>query len=55
MKKDPLDNNHYVIDSDTAPIVRIIFILARNGKMPTEIGNIITDEKVLVPSEICRK
>ena len=27
-------------------------MLARNGKTPTEIGKILTDEKVLVPSEI---
>ena len=30
-------------------------MLARNGKTPTEIGKILTDENVLVPSEICRK
>ena len=30
-------------------------MLARNGKTPTEIGKILTDEKVLVQSEICRK
>ena len=30
-------------------------MLARNGKTPTEIGKNLTDEKVLVPSEICRK
>lgn len=51
-KKDPLDYNHYVIDQDIAPIVRRIFLMARNGKTPTEIGKILTDEKVLVPSEI---
>ena len=52
-KKDPLDNNHYIIDQDIAPIVRRIFMLARNGKTPTEIGKILTDERTLVPSEIC--
>ena len=51
-KKDPLDNNHYIIDQDIAPIVRRIFMLARNGKTPTEIGKILTDERTLVPSEI---
>lgn len=51
-KKDPLDNNHYVIDPDIAPIVRRIFMMARNGKTPTEIGKILTDERTLVPSEI---
>jgi len=29
-------------------------MLARNGMAPTEIGKIMTDEKVIVPSEICR-
>jgi hypothetical protein len=29
-------------------------MLARNGMTPTEIGKIMTDEKVIVPSEICR-
>lgn len=52
-KKDPLDNNHYIIDQYIAPIVRRIFMLARNGKTPTEIGKILTDERTLVPSEIC--
>ena len=51
-KKDPLDYNHYIIDQDIAPIVRRIFMLARNGKTPTEIGKILTDEKTLVPSEV---
>ena len=27
-------------------------MLARNGKTPTEIGKILTDEKTLVPSEV---
>ena len=51
-KKDPLDYNHYIIDQDIAPIVRRIFMLARNGKTPTEIGKILTDERTLVPSEV---
>ena len=51
-KKDPLNYNHYIIDQDIAPIVRRIFMLARSGKTPTEIGNLLTDEKTLVPSEI---
>ena len=28
-------------------------MMARTGQTPTEIGKILTDEKVLVPSEIC--
>ena len=27
-------------------------MLARNGKTPTEIGKLLTDERTLVPSEI---
>jgi DNA invertase Pin-like site-specific DNA recombinase len=51
-KKDPLDNNHYIVDKDIAPIIRRIFNLARNGKTPTQIGKILTAEKTLLPSEI---
>jgi len=43
-----------VPDQDVAPIVKRIFMFARNGMTPTEIGKIMTDEKVIVPSEICR-
>jgi DNA invertase Pin-like site-specific DNA recombinase len=51
-KKDPLDKNHYLVDSDIAPIVKKIFSLAREGKTPTQIGKILTDEKALVPAEV---
>ena len=51
-KKDPTDKNHYIIDEEIAPIVRRIFTLARSGKVPTEIGRILTKENTLVPSEV---
>ena len=50
-KKDPKDKNHYIVDEETAPIVKRIFALAKEGKRPTDIGKILTDEKVPVPSE----
>jgi len=52
-KKDPKDYNHYVVDSDVAPIVQKIFELAKNGKTATQISNEMTKEKALLPSEIC--
>lgn len=50
-KKDPNDKNHYIVDEETAPIVKRIFALAKEGKRPTDIGKILTDEKIPVPSE----
>ena len=51
-KKDPKDYNHYVIDWEVAPIVQRIFELAKSGKTATQIANMMTLEKVLLPSEI---
>ena len=51
-KKDPKDKNHYIVDEEVAPIVKRIFALAKEGKRPTEIGKILTDEKKPVPSEV---
>ena len=51
-KKDPNDCNHYVIDIEVAPIIQRIFGLARDGKTATQISNIMTAEKVILPSEI---
>lgn len=51
-KKDPKDCNHYVIDPDVAPIIQDIFRLAKEGKTATQIANILTQKKVLLPSEI---
>lgn len=52
-KKDPKDCNHYVVDWDIAPIVQEIFELAKNGKTATQIAHLMTQKKVLLPSEIC--
>ena len=50
--KDPADHNHYIPDPDTAPIVKRIFMLARNGMTSTNIAKLLINEKVIVPSEI---
>ncbi len=51
-KKDPQDKNHYIVDEETAPIVQRIFTLAKSGMTPTKIGELLTDEKIPVPSEV---
>ncbi len=51
-KKDPQDYNHYIIDSDIAPIVREIFLMAKEGKSCTQIAKEMSNRKVLLPSEI---
>ncbi len=51
-KKDPADKNHYIVDEEVAPIVKEIFALAKTGKNPTDIGKILTDRKIPVPSEV---
>ncbi len=52
-KKDPLDYNHYIIDTDIAPIIREMFMMARDGFTATQIAKKMNDNKALLPSEIC--
>ncbi len=49
-KKDPLDNTHWVIDEESAEVVRRIFRLCIAGKGPYDIARILHDEKVERPS-----
>lgn len=51
-QKDPTDKNHYIIDTTIAPNVKRMFAMAVEGKTPTEIGKILTDEGIPVPSEV---
>ncbi len=51
-QKDPADKNHYIIDPVIAPTVKRMFAIAIEGKTPTEIGTILTDEGIPVPSEV---
>ena len=48
--KDPLQKNHLIIDSETAPIVREIFSLCASGIGPKNIGNILRDRQILKPT-----
>lgn len=49
-RKDPLDRNHLIIDEDTAPIVRRMFDLAKQGLGISQIRRILTAEKVPRPA-----
>lgn len=51
-KKDPQDHNHYIVDEEVAPIIREIFALAKTGMNPSDIGEILTNKKIPVPSEV---
>lgn len=49
-KKDPDVKGHLLIDEETAPIVRRIFELFAQGIGPTNIGNVLRDEKIFKPT-----
>ena len=49
-KKDPDVKGHLLIDEETAPIVRRIFELCAQGMEPTNIGNVLRDEKIFKPT-----
>jgi hypothetical protein len=48
--KDPNDKNAWLIDEETAPIVRRIFRMAVDGMGPYQIAKILSDEKVERPA-----
>ena len=49
-KKDPDVKGHLLIDEETAPVVRRIFELCAQGMGPTNIGNVLRDEKIFKPT-----
>ena len=49
-KKDPDVKGHLLIDEEPAPIVRRIFELCAQGMGPTNIGNVLRDEKIFKPT-----
>lgn len=51
-KLNPKDTNHFIIDPKGSVIVKKIFKLALEGKNPEEISNILTEEKVPIPTLI---
>ena len=48
-KKDPENKHRLLVDENTAPIVKRMFQLTTEGKTPTEIAEIFTAEKILIP------
>jgi DNA invertase Pin-like site-specific DNA recombinase len=48
--KSPDDKNQWLIDPEAAAVVRRIFQLTIDGKGPTQIARILTDDKVTRPS-----
>ena len=48
-KKDPDNKHRLLIDENTAPIVKRMFQLTTEGKTPTEIAEIFTADKILIP------
>ena len=49
-KKDPEDNNHWLVDEEAAAVVRRIFQLIIEGNGPMQVARILTNEKVEHPS-----
>lgn len=50
-RKDPNDKNHYIVDEETAPIVRKIFEMLKIGTLPVEVAQWLNDNNIPVPSE----
>lgn len=48
--KGPADKYHWLVDEETAAVVRHIFQLTIEGKDPYDIAHIIHDEKVEAPA-----
>ena len=48
-RKDPADKHHMVIDPETAPIVREIFLAAIAGKKTTEIAAALNERQIPTP------
>jgi len=49
-KKDPEDNDHWIIDEEAAAVVRRIYQLIMEGNGPMQVARILTNEKVERPS-----
>lgn len=48
-RKDPDNKNHFLIDEETAPIVRDIFYMASKGNKPADIVKYLNAKKILPP------
>ena len=49
-KKDPGDNNHWLVNEEAAAVVRRIFQLIIESNGPMQVARILTNEKVEHPS-----
>ncbi len=49
-RRDPQDKNHLLIDEEAAEVVRKIYRLMIEGRGTKEIANILTEEKIMIPS-----
>ena len=54
-KRDPEDKNHWVIEPETAEIVRRIFELAATGMNPHRIAKTLQTERMITPSTYFRR
>ncbi len=50
--EDPEQKGHWIIDPETAPIVKRIYDLAMQGKGPESIATILEKDKVLMPKAV---
>ena len=53
--KDPDNPKRWVVDEEAAHIVKRIFTLCMEGRGPSQIANVLTDDKVLAPTAYHRK
>ena len=54
-RTDPADKDHWIIDEDAAPVVKLIFDLAIDGKGPEQIARILEQDKVLTTKALYAK
>ena len=47
-KKDPLDNNHLIVDEEIRPIIKLIYRLALEGHGCPKIASILTERGILL-------
>ena len=48
-KKDPLDNNHLIVDEEVRPIIKLIYRLALEGHGCPKIASILTEKGIYTP------
>ena len=48
-KKDPLDNNHLIVDEEIRPIIKLIYRLALEGHGCPKIASILTEKGIYTP------